>query len=68
VLTLEGTNVTANRAVGGQAGSGGSAGSGVGGGVYNLMGAVAFADAFTTIHGNKATTSNDDVFGVLTPI
>jgi hypothetical protein len=67
-VTLEGTNVTANQAVGGAAGSGGAAGQGVGGGVYNKTGAVAFVDAFTTIHGNKASTSNDDVFGVLTPI
>jgi hypothetical protein len=67
-LDLDGTIVTANQAAGGAAGSGGVVGAGVGGGLYNQAGAVAEADAFTFILGNKASTSDDDVFGVLTPI
>jgi hypothetical protein len=68
ILDLDGTAVVANLAVGGAAGTGGAAGSGVGGGLYNQGGAVAEVDAHSTIRGNKATTSNDDVFGVVTPI
>jgi hypothetical protein len=69
-LDLDGTNVTANRAVGGAAGSGGVAGTGVGGGLFNDSpdGAIAEVDAFTHFSGNKATTSNDDIFGTVTPI
>jgi hypothetical protein len=52
------------------AGAGGVAGAGVGGGLYNdsADGAVAEADAHTRIKCNKATTSDDDVFGVVVPI
>jgi hypothetical protein len=69
-LDLDGTNVTGNRAVGGAAGSGGVAGTGVGGGLYNDSpdGAIAEVDAFSHFSGNKATTSNDDIFGSVTPI
>jgi hypothetical protein len=69
-LDLDGTNVTGNRAAGGAAGSGGVAGTGVGGGLSNDSpnGAVAEVDAQSTIKGNKATTSNDDIFGSVTPI
>jgi hypothetical protein len=69
-LDLDGTNVTGNRAAGGAAGSGGVAGTGVGGGLYNDSpdGAIAEVDALSTIQGNKATTSNDDIFGSVTPI
>jgi hypothetical protein len=68
-LNLKGTRVSANQAVGGTAGSGGEVGTGVGGGLYNdtADGAVAKADKHTSIKGNKATTSNNDVFGTLTP-
>ena len=62
------TKVTANQASGGAAGAGGVAGAGVGGGLYNQTGAVAEVDAPSKIKGNKASTSNDDVFGTVTPI
>ena len=65
VLDLDGTNVTGNQAVGGAAGAGGVDGAGVGGGLYNQIGAVAFVDTHTKIKGNKASTSDDDVFGDL---
>ncbi len=68
VLYLYGTHVTDNQAVGGAAGAGGTAGLGQGGGLYNQTGALAFVDAFTTITGNDATTSDDDIFGIVTPI
>jgi hypothetical protein len=63
-VDLDGSNVTANRAVGGAAGSGGVAGTGVGGGLYNdsANGAVAEVDAFSHVTGNRASTSNDDVY------
>jgi hypothetical protein len=62
-LTLTSTNVDANRAIGD--------GDAVGGGVYN---ATDFdgntytinIDDSSNIHGNKASTSHDDVFGDLT--
>jgi uncharacterized protein (TIGR03118 family) len=63
-LTLKTSTVTGNHANGGDSGVGGSAGQGIGGGIYNL-GSFAF-DAFTVIAHNHASTSNDDVFGVLT--
>jgi hypothetical protein len=37
----------------------------VGGGVYVTPGADACADALTTIFGNHASSSDDDVFGTL---
>ncbi len=62
--TVSDTTITLNQAVGGAAGSGGTAGQGVGGGIYNtgtvLVRRVAVA-------GNTASTSNNDVFGPLTP-
>jgi hypothetical protein len=68
ILDLDGTNVTANQVVGGAAGAGGATGTGVGGGLYNQAGAAAEVDAFTVIKGNKASTSDDDVFGIVTSI
>jgi hypothetical protein len=68
VITLLGTLVTGNSAVGGVAGTGGAAGAGIGGGLYNQVGALANVDASTSIIGNHASTSNDDIFGTLTPI
>jgi hypothetical protein len=64
-LTLLGSIVAFNQADGGAAGSGGSAGLGVGGGLYLSPGGVASADPGTLIFANHATTSDDDVFGVL---
>jgi hypothetical protein len=67
-LVLLNTQVTANRAVGGAASLGGTAGVGQGGGLYNQVGAVSNVDAFTDIIDNLASTSFDDIFGVITPI
>ncbi|HZY87574.1 MAG TPA: hypothetical protein VFE78_22235 [Gemmataceae bacterium] len=58
--------VTGNQADGGAAGAGGSAGQGVGGGVYNL--GTFDLDAASVIVGNHASTSNDDIFGPVTPV
>ena len=64
-LELIATDIVFNQAIGGAAGGGGSAGQGVGGGLYVAPGGVATADKRTVIFGNYATTSDDDVFGVL---
>ncbi|HJZ56173.1 MAG TPA: hypothetical protein VKE74_14500 [Gemmataceae bacterium] len=64
-LTLLGSIVAFNQADGGAAGSGGSAGLGVGGGLYLSPGGVASADPWTLIFANHASTSDDDVFGIL---
>ncbi len=63
-LTFDDSRVVNNEATGGAAGSGGSAGLGVGGGLYLTPGGVACA-RHTRIHGNHASTSDDDVFGDL---
>ena len=64
-LTLMATTIDRNLAIGGAAGLGGIDGEGVGGGIYVTPGGVACADALTAIFANHATTSNDDVFGIL---
>jgi hypothetical protein len=64
-LALGGTLVVANRAEGGAAGTGGSAGLGVGGGIYLAPGGVASASR-ALVFANDASTSDDDVFGILT--
>lgn len=58
-LTLHGCLVAHNRA------EGGAAGMGVGGGLYLAPGGVATADPLTVIFANHASTSDDDVFGIL---
>ena len=63
-LTLQGSLVALNRAVGG-AGDGGTDGLGLGGGLYLAPGGVASADASTAVLFNFASTSDDDVFGDL---
>jgi len=55
-LTLLKSAVTENRAVGGQTG-----GKRIGGGVYNP--GTFDLDALTVIRKNKASTSDDDIFG-----
>jgi hypothetical protein len=42
-----------------------AAGQGVGGGIYISPRGTVRADVFTVITGNHASTSDDDVFGVL---
>jgi hypothetical protein len=66
ILTLSSAKVESNHANGGAAGSGGNDGQGVGGGLYLAPSATACTDLLTAILGNHASTSNDDVFGVLT--
>jgi hypothetical protein len=61
-VTLTNVMVTGNKADGGAAGSDGQ---GVGGGVYVQSRATVYADALTVITGNHASTSDDDVFGIL---
>jgi hypothetical protein len=55
-LTLERSAVTLNRAIGAEPG-----GQGIGGGIYNL--GTFIADAFTLNRKNRASTSNDNIFG-----
>jgi hypothetical protein len=64
--TLMSTDVVTNMANGGAAGSGGTAGQGIGGGVYNQ--GTLDVDALSIIMANLASTSNDNVFGTITPI
>jgi hypothetical protein len=65
-LALNSSLVVFNQAVGGAAGDGGIGGLGVGGGLYLAPGGVASTDFLTAIFGNDASTSDDDVFGILT--
>jgi hypothetical protein len=58
--------IAGNQADGGAAGAGGSVGQGIGGGVFNL--GTFFLDAASLILGNDASTSDDNVFGPITPI
>ena len=62
--SLRRSRIVFNRAGGGTAG-GGTAGPGQGGGLYLAPGGVASAHRRTAIHFNHASTSDDDVFGVL---
>jgi hypothetical protein len=64
-LTLERSQVVNNEASGGPEGSGGKDGQGVGGGLYLTAGGIACADLLTIIAGNHASTSDDELFGVL---
>jgi hypothetical protein len=68
VLTLTADAITGNHAVGGAGSSGAADGLGQGGGLYDQEGSVAFVDARTRIRGNRATTSDDDTSGTVTPI
>jgi hypothetical protein len=63
-LTLQSSLVALNRAVGG-AGDVGSDGLGQGGGLYLASSGVAAADPLTVILFNDASSSDDDVFGIL---
>ena len=65
VLTLEGSTITGNAADGGAGAPGFSNGKGQGGGLYVATGGSACADDSTIIDANSASTSNDDVFGLL---
>ena len=58
--------ITHNEADGGTAPAGGTAGLGQGGGVYNA--GTFFLDAASLVEHNEASTSDDNVFGPITPI
>jgi hypothetical protein len=62
-VTIERSIVALNRANGG-ASTGGSAGLGLGGGLYLAPGGAASGD-LTVVFANDASTSDDDVFGIL---
>jgi hypothetical protein len=64
--TVTTSTIVGNQAQGGDAGDGGSAGQGIGGGVYNL--GTFELDAASIVVGNHASTSNDNVFGPITPV
>jgi hypothetical protein len=64
-LTIQRSLVALNRADGGAPGDGGTAGLGQGGGLYLTPGGIASADAWTAIFANEASTSDDNVFGIL---
>jgi hypothetical protein len=66
--TVSTSVIMLNQAIGGQGGAGGIDGQGMGGGVYHSgLGTLAF-DILTFIRKNHASTSNDDVFGTVTPV
>ena len=62
---LQQTTVTANTAKGGLPGTGSSAGDGVGGGLYVATGASVFLKK-TKVAGNAASTSSDNIDGIVT--
>ncbi len=64
-LTIVHSTIVNNRADGGAAGVGGSQAQGVGGGLYITPGGIVSADRRTLILANHASTSDDDVFGIL---
>jgi hypothetical protein len=64
-LTLRNSSIRLNAATGGPAGARGSVGLGLGGGAYLAADGVACRDALTSIVANTATTSDNDLFGVL---
>jgi hypothetical protein len=64
-VLLSNTTITANQALGGAAGSGGVAGQGIGGGIYNT--ATVFVHN-VLVEGNFASSSDDNVFGILIPL
>lgn len=63
-LTVKRSLVALNRADGGPAAGGGSPGQGLGGGVFIAPGGLASVH-MTAILANDASTSDDDVFGIL---
>jgi hypothetical protein len=65
-LTVLGSTITDNAAVAGAAGVGGSDSQGIGGGAYFAFGGSVCLDALTSILGNTASTSDNDVFGAFT--
>jgi hypothetical protein len=66
-LSVTTSTITGNQATGGAAGAGGGVGQGVGGGAYFVSGGAVCLDALTSVSGNTASTSNNDLFGTFTP-
>ena len=64
---LQGVLVSGNQAQGGVDSQGNTTGNGLGGGVYVDPSASATEDMQTLITGNQASTSNNDVWGTITP-
>src|SRR5262249_55625796 len=64
-LTVTGSTINFNEAIGGKGDHGGNDGQGIGGGIYLAAGGSVCLDAFTVAHAkhNHASTSNDDIFG-----
>jgi hypothetical protein len=62
-LTLLDSTVTDNEAIGGTGGD--EEGEGIGGGIYSSPGGTVSADLLTLIDANFASTSDDDLFGML---
>lgn len=62
-LTLFASTVTTNQA---QGGAGIIPGNGIGGGLYIVPGGTVYADLHTLIFGNDTSTSDDDIFGIVT--
>ncbi len=69
-VTLRTTRVTSNSAQGGDGGSQGVSGKGIGGGIYIQLSPPVYVDAFTVANlaKNKASTSDNDIFGAYTLI
>jgi hypothetical protein len=64
-VTVSASEITHNRARGGEGGDGGADSLGVGGGLDLTPGRAAYADALTVLFGSHASTSDDDVLGDL---
>ena len=65
-LTVTGSTITHNQALGGGGDDGGTDGMGIGGGLYLASGGIVCIDATAVVKKNRASTSNDDIFGVYT--
>jgi hypothetical protein len=66
--TLNGVLVSGNQAQGGADSQGTTTGQGLGGGVYVDPSASVTADLQTRIVGNRASKSNNDVWGTITVV
>ena len=63
---LEAVLVSGNQSQGGADSQGNTSGNGLGGGIYVDPSASATANMQTLIAGNQASTSNNDVWGIIT--
>jgi len=65
-VMIDAALVSGNQSQGGADSQGSTSGNGLGGGVYVDPAATVTANARTTMVGNHASKSNDDVFGTIT--